>query len=226
VGWILGFTATALYQAAQGSRPEEALRGRTKLRRVKPLSFLSTALLAVTLPIVLAAAAATSRPAVAATPPPPPPALGSAPFPASTEMSSPNPSETPSPTPPPDARKGIEGVWEVQIQHINGTDYTHFKLAQTGNALTGTYLDQKGKRYPLSGSLDGQDVRLIVSMPNGTTMLLEGHLDGTSDMIGMLTTDKGQVPFTAAYRAKEKWIENVNASPGGIGSPNGGYTPP
>jgi hypothetical protein len=171
--------------------------------------------------------AATLRTGAQMTPPPPPPPLGSSiPTPSATLGPIANPSGTPSPSPPPDARKGIEGVWEVQIQHMNSTDYTHFKLAQTGNALTGTYLDH-GKKYPLSGSLDGQDVRLIVSMPNGTTMLLEGRLDGTTDMIGLLTTDKEQVPFTAAYRAKEKWIENVNAAPGGLGAPNGGgYTPP
>ena len=62
-------------------------------------------------------------------------------------------------------------------------------------------------------------------MPNGTTLLLEGKLDGTTDMIGMLTLPSGEVPFTAAYRAKAKWIDNVNPSPGGIPS-QGGYTPP
>jgi hypothetical protein len=113
----------------------------------------------------------------------------------------------------------------VEIQHPDVTDYTHFKVTQQGDALTGTYLDTKGKRYPLSGSVDGQDVRLIVAMPDGTTLLLEGRLDGTTDMVGMLTTAAGQVPFTASYRAKEKWIENVNPSPGGIPQP-GSYTPP
>ncbi len=64
-----------------------------------------------------------------------------------------------------------------------------------------------------------------MTLPNGTTLLLEGKLDGTTDMVGMLTSTDGQVPFTAAYREKEKWIENVNPSPGGIPQP-GGYTPP
>jgi hypothetical protein len=132
----------------------------------------------------------------------------------------------PSPTPPPNARKGLDGVWEVEIQHPNLTDYTHFRLTQQGDALTGTYLDAHNKRYPLSGTVDGQDVRLIVTMPNGTTILMEGKLDGTTDMVGMLTMPNGQVPFTASYRAKEKWIENVNPSPGGIPSSSGGYTPP
>jgi hypothetical protein len=63
-------------------------------------------------------------------------------------------------------------------------------------------------------------------MPNGTTILMEARLDGTTDMIGMVTLSDAQVPFTAAYRAKEKWIENVSPSAGGIPSSNGSYTPP
>lgn len=147
-------------------------------------------------------------------------------FPAPAGTPAPSATVKPTPTPPPNARKGLDGVWEVQIQHPNTTDYTHFKLQQEGDTVTGTYLDSRGKRYPLAGSVDGQAVRLIVTMPNGTTMLLEGHLDGTTDMVGLLTMPEGQVPFTASYRAKEKWIENVNPSPGGIPSGGGGYTPP
>lgn len=201
-----------------------------KAALVKPqVSFVATVPLCASA-FAVAATLASLRPAAAApappTPPPTPPALSAPPFPEASPLPSPNPSETASPTPPPDARKGIEGVWEVQIQRPAQTNYTHLKIAQTGNALTGTYLDNNGKKYPLAGSVDGQAVRLIVTKPDGTTMLLEGRLDGTTDMIGVLTTDKEQVPFTAAYRAKEKWIENVNASPGGLGGPSGGYTPP
>jgi len=131
----------------------------------------------------------------------------------------------PTPSPPPNARKGLDGVWEVQIQRPSETDYTHFVVKQQGDALNGTYLDSKGKKYPLVGTVEGQAVRLIVTLPNGTTILMEGKLDGTTDMIGMLTLADGQVPFTASYRAKEKWIDNVNPSPGGLPS-QGGYTPP
>lgn len=172
-------------------------------------------------------------PAVAATPPPTPPPIGTpqAPQPNASEapagpIPSPGPTLAPSPSPPPNARKGLDGVWEVQIQHPSGTDYTHFKVAQQGEALTGTYLDSRGKRYPLSGTIAGSDVRLIVTMPDGTTLLLEGRLDGTTDMVGELTMAGGEVPFTASYRAKEKWIDNVNPSPGGVGGQGGGYTPP
>jgi len=155
----------------------------------------------------------------------PPPA---APVPSSTPsttfpLTKATPNAHPSP-PPPNQRKGVEGVWEVAIQHTNTTDYTHFLLTQTGDQLSGTYVDGKTK-YPLAGTLDGQQIRLVVTMPNGTTLLMEGKLDGTTDMIGEMTSPKGQVPFTASYRPKTNWMENVNPSPGGVPS-QGGYTPP
>lgn len=186
--------------------------------------------------LFLAGAPARSA-AAAATPPPTPPPIGTPATPAPNgDLALPavSPSPTPPatttatkgrPGPPADARKGLNGVWEVQIQRPSVTSYTHFQILQQGDALSGVYLDSQGKKYPLSGTVDGQAIRLIVTMPNGTTLLLEGKLDGTTDMVGMLTAPDGQVPFTAAYRAKEKWIENVNPSPGGIPS-QGGYTPP
>ncbi|HKU80790.1 MAG TPA: hypothetical protein VJP76_01375 [Candidatus Tumulicola sp.] len=199
---------------------------------------------------VLALAAGGTRfaaPTAAATPPPTPPPLSTpaspAPEPAATPQAvsttitfptgygfpapqpqgSGKPAATPSP--PPDARKGIDGVWEVEIQQGSKTDYAHFKLAQAGTTLTGTYLNDAGKRFPLAGSVDGETVRMVVSMPDGTTLVLEGRLDGTSDMIGMLTSAQGATPFTAAYRPKEKWIDNLNASPGGLGGMGGGAPP-
>lgn len=134
-----------------------------------------------------------------------------------------------SPTPPEDNRVGLSGVWEVQIQRGERVDYTHFKLVQTQNALTGGYLDKDGKKYPLSGSVDGKNVRVVVSMPDGSTILFEGKVDGTTDMLGMLTDAKENVVFTAAYRPKEKWIDNLNTQPSGLGGLNsgpGGGIPP
>ncbi|MBV8343443.1 MAG: hypothetical protein JO190_00430 [Candidatus Eremiobacteraeota bacterium] len=198
---------------------------------MKPFSFVALSVAVFAALTVTSTIAGRTPPAVAATPPPtPPPIAPQEPLPNTSTMAPAAPAPTgtlaPSPSPPPNARKGLDGVWEVQIQHPSGTDYTHFKIAQQGGALSGTYLDARGKRYPISGSVDGQAVRLIVAMPDGTTLLLEGKLDGTTDMIGMLTSAGGEVPFTASYRAKEKWIDNVNPSPGGISQPGGGYTPP
>lgn len=127
-----------------------------------------------------------------------------------------------SPTPPPDERKGLDGVWELQIQRGANTEYEHIKLLQTGSALSGVYMTQDKKQFPLAGSLDGKNIRLVVSLSDGSTIVLEGRVDGTTDMLGMLTDPKERVPFTAAYRPKEKWLENLNAAPGGLGSPGNG----
>jgi hypothetical protein len=203
---------------------------------VKSSPILTASAAAAALATVLFAGLPGSRSvAAAATPPPTPPPIGGTPAtPAPTASLYPAPGVTPTvmpaykptPSPPPNARKGLDGVWEVAIQHPATTDYTHFAIKQEGDALNGTYVDAHGKRFPLVGTVDGQNVRLIVTMPNGTTILMEARLDGTTDMIGMVTLSDAQVPFTAAYRAKEKWIENVSPSAGGIPSSNGSYTPP
>lgn len=232
--------------------PEEPARGGPKPYPVKPIVSLSGAAGAAALLLALYAPGSLAVPAAAATPPPtpppmPPPATAApaatgAPAPASTPIplpsgfalpgsyGSPAPGASPgaTPAPPADARKGLEGVWEVQIQRGDKTEYTHFNLKQNGASLTGTYQDSGGHKFPIAGSVDGPSIRLIVSMPDGTTILMEGRLDGTTDMLGMFTTSKEQAAFTATYRPKEKWIENVNPSPGGIGTGagGGGYTPP
>jgi hypothetical protein len=101
--------------------------------------------------------------------------------------------------------------------------YAHFKLAQTGNVLTGTYLDGKNKKYPVSGSVDGKDVRLVVSLPDGSDLVFKGSQDANTDMVGTLETSKDVIGFTAAYRPKYKWTDNLNPSP--TGGTGGGGTP-
>jgi hypothetical protein len=142
-------------------------------------------------------------------------------------QASPNPKSKPgtkgTPSPPPQVRKGLDGVWEIEIQRGPKTDYEHMNLLQTGQSLTGTYLTKDKKKYPITGSLDEQsNVRLVVSLPDGTTILLEARVDGTTDMLGMFTDAAERVPFTAAYRPKENWLENINAQPGGLGGGTGG----
>ena len=194
------------------------------------------------------ALAAVALIAAAPTPPPPPPTLPPATPPPSASAAAPTPAASATPnaldtlfgpggpqgapgakapkpanrmaTPPPDARQGLDGVWEIQIQRGANTDYEHFKLKQVGTTLTGIYLTKSNKKYPVAGSLDGTNIRLIVSLNDGSTMLFEGRIDGTTDMLGMLTDSKERVPFTAAYRPKEKWFDNVNPNPGlGSGGP-------
>ncbi|HEY1680638.1 MAG TPA: hypothetical protein VGF98_03250 [Candidatus Tumulicola sp.] len=215
---------------------------------MKPNSFL-TAIAGAALAVVFAASAGAPHPAIGATPPPTPPPLAA---PSSTPEQAPAPGVNPgsvatpvpvpsgfavpgqpapgastAPTPPPNARKGIEGVWEVQIQRGSNTEYTHLVLKQDGSTISGTYVNSNGKKYPIAGSLDAQAVHLVVTLPDGTSISLEGRLDGTTDMIGEFTTPKEQVTFTAAYRPKSKFIDNLNAAPGGMGGNNsGGGGPP
>jgi hypothetical protein len=96
-------------------------------------------------------------------------------------------------------------------------------LKQVGDTITGYYLTNDKKRFPITGTLDdSHNVRLVVSRPDGTTILLEAREDGGTDMLGMFTDAKERVPFTAAYRPKENFMDNVNASPGGLGGGMGG----
>jgi hypothetical protein len=199
--------------------------------------------------LVVAALAVTLTAQTPPTPPPAPPAIvqpAAMPTASATAIPSPLPTLTPgtnaalnalmnpssgkrgnvtprgTPTPPPNRRIGLDGVWEIQIQRGANTTYEHMKLTQTGTTLTGMYLTRSKKQYPLTGSLDGRDIRVVVSLPDGSTILLSGRVDGTTDMIGMFTDSKERVPFTAAYRAKQNWMENINAQPGGLQT-GGGY---
>lgn len=124
-----------------------------------------------------------------------------------------------SPSPPVPQRVGIEGVWEIAIQNGANTTYTHLVLHQQQNALTGTYIDARNKHVPIVGTVDGNNVRVVVSYPDGTTVVLMGTLDGTTDMIGMMTTASGQVAFSADYRPKENFFDNLNEQPGGLTNP-------
>ncbi len=129
---------------------------------------------------------------------------------------------TATPAPPKDAddkRVGISGVWEVQIQQPASTVYTHFKLDQKGSALTGQYLDAKGKRYPLTGTVDGKDVHLVVSMSDGSALVFSANVESAMDMAGTIDSAKDTVGFTAAYRPKYKWIDNLSPNPGIGGTP-------
>lgn len=157
----------------------------------------------------------------AAPPPPAPPPAAQVPAPQATptpqlQLPVTKPTATPTPAPPTDADKrvGISGVWEVQIQQPAGTIYTHFKLDQKGTALTGQYLDTNGKKYPLQGSVAQKDVHIVVTMPDGTALVFSGTLDATTDMEGTLASTKDLIGFTAAYRPKYKWIDNLSPNPG------------
>ena len=120
-------------------------------------------------------------------------------------------------------------MWEVAIQSTDGEDpkYVHFKIAQKGSVLTGTYLDNvhNNKRYPVAGSIDGKTFHLVVTKDDGTTIVLDAQVDGTTDMVGLMKEGSTQIAFTAAYRPKYKFIDTISPGvPGGIGGSSG--TPP
>jgi len=143
----------------------------------------------------------------------------------------------PTPKPPPPRRIGISGVWEIQIQYPNKTIYAHFSMHQHGDALEGTYLSPAGKKARLAGSVSGENMVVVVTLPDGKVMRFESQLNGTTDMVGMLTKADGKrVVFTASYRPKEKFFDSLSPVPGGLGGVGtgtgggigggGGYNPP
>lgn len=166
----------------------------------------------------LAAAVAAPAFAQTVTPPPAPAPLPTA-SPQTIKATFPAPKSNATPAPPKDVdekRVGISGVWEIAIQRDSGVVYTHFKLAQAGTVLTGQYLDENGKKHPLSGTVDGKNVRVVVTMPDGTALVFSGSQDAGTDMVGTLNTAKDLVGFTAAYRPKYKWIDNLTPGTGGM----------
>lgn len=113
----------------------------------------------------------------------------------------------------------------MQIQQGTQVDYTHFKLKQIDSVVTGVYLDKSNKQFPLAGSLDGTNLRVVVTLKDGSSLTFTATLDGTTDMLGLLTTPTSSIPFTAAYRPKEDFLENINAGPA-MGGQGQGITPP
>jgi hypothetical protein len=132
---------------------------------------------AATLALACFAGVRGTSPVIAATPPPTPPPItapaagptyGPDPIPVVGASSTPipipsgfglpgaaSPKPGTSPSPPPNARNGLEGVWEMVIQRSSSPEYVHFQLKQTGTTLVGTYRDKAGKTYPLNGTVDG-----------------------------------------------------------------------
>jgi hypothetical protein len=172
-------------------------------------------------------ASPSASPSASATPqasPTPVPTFTELPIPAGPKGQA-GPKGRATPAPPTDTdekRVGISGVWEVQIQQPSATMYTHFKIDQKGTALVGQYLDTNGKKYPITGTVSGKDVHLTVALPDGTALVFSGTVEGGMDMAGTVDTAKDMVGFTAAYRPKYKWIDNLSPNPG-IGTPGTPY---
>ncbi|HEY0613221.1 MAG TPA: hypothetical protein VGC96_01215 [Candidatus Elarobacter sp.] len=123
----------------------------------------------------------------------------------------PAPDASASETPEPPQFSTMDGVWEVQVQPLNGarTVYSHLAVTQKGDALTGTWVRSDKVKVPFTGTFDGRLFKLTATGNDAakTTWTLSGYAENFSDMVGLLTTsdpkDKG-TPFTASHRKKER----------------------
>ncbi len=109
---------------------------------------------------------------------------------------------TPTPTPTSPAFATLDGTWEVQEQYIDRTVYSYLDLKQSPSGdLSGRWRWKNGKLYPLEGSYDGRNFKMIVKGPDGDYNL-SGFVEAASDMIGLIDDGKGKdpIPFTAEHR--------------------------
>ncbi|HYZ15487.1 MAG TPA: hypothetical protein VE591_03755 [Candidatus Acidoferrum sp.] len=119
---------------------------------------------------------------------------------------SPEPGASETPTPP--QFQTLDGVWEVQMQPLDGsgrTIYSHFNVAQQGDQISGVWLRASNQKVPFTGTFDGRLFQITVKDGN-STMTMNGYAENFADMVGLLkTSDKDQgTPFTASHRKKEK----------------------
>jgi len=124
--------------------------------------------------------------------------------------SAPSPEASPSDTPEPPQFSTMDGVWEVQLQPIDGTGktyYSHLYVTQKGDELSGTWVRSTTDKMTFTGTFDGRLFKISATGGKNTTLTLSGYAENFSDMVGLLTTadpkDKG-IPFTASHRKKEK----------------------
>jgi len=118
----------------------------------------------------------------------------------------PSPEASPTDTPEPPQFASLDGVWEMQLQPLDGarTVYQHLTLKQDGANVTGTW-DRPGMaKVPFTGSFDGRVFKLnIATKPKET--IFTGYAENFGDMVGLIDDGgKAGTPFTASHRKKEK----------------------
>ncbi|GAC1411971.1 MAG: hypothetical protein NVSMB64_22130 [Candidatus Velthaea sp.] len=123
--------------------------------------------------------------------------------------SSPAPSATATDTPEPPQFQSMDGVWEVQMQPLDGTrtKYSHLYVTQKGNDLTGTWKKDDNKTsVPFTGTFDGRLFKLNLSDAT-KTLTFSGYAENFSDMVGIWSDGDPKhdgVPFTASHRKRER----------------------
>jgi hypothetical protein len=116
------------------------------------------------------------------------------------------PDATATPTSP--AFSTLDGNWEVQVQRIDTTFYSHFTVKQDGTAVAGTWFVD-GLKIPMEGTYDGRLFHFIAKDPKGD-LDMSGYVENATDMVGIVDNGKGNVPnanplaFTAEHRANAK----------------------
>ncbi len=126
---------------------------------------------------------------------------------------SPSPASSPSETPAPPQFTTLEGVWEVELQTRAHTYYSHFTLRQSGaqGADVSGIWDQGGnpdKKIPLTGTFDGRLFKFTATLKENE-YTFTGYVENYSDIVGMVSDGKNDLPFTAQHRKKEKFFNNV-----------------
>jgi hypothetical protein len=146
--------------------------------------------------------------------------------------STPEPNASPSDTPEPPQFSTMDGVWEIQLQPLNGsykTTYSHLLVAQKGDDLSGTWIRANNDQVPFTGTFDGRLFKLTATDVKKNTWTLAGYAENFSDMVGLVISatpgDKG-TPFTASHRKKERLNDVGGNRKGGGTPPGGGAKPP
>ena len=160
-----------------------------------------------------AAAVGQSSPSDQATPPTAAPAASSTPAPAGRRgrrSATPAPGPSASESPEPLQFSTMDGVWEVQLQPLNGTGrtvYSHLFVSQKGDALTGTWVRTGTEKLSFSGTFDGRLFKLTATDAKNNSWTFTGYAENFADMVGLIISadpkDKG-TPFTASHRKRER----------------------
>ncbi len=121
----------------------------------------------------------------------------------------PSPEPSASETPAPPQFQTLDGVWEVQLQPLDGsgkTIYSHLNLVQQGDQISGIWVRSNSAKLPFTGTFDGRLFQITVK-DGASTMTMNGYAENFGDMVGLLKTsdpkDPG-TPFTASHRKKER----------------------
>jgi hypothetical protein len=140
--------------------------------------------------------------------------------------STPEPKASPTDSPEPPQFQTMDGVWEVQLQLLDGsgkTIYSHLTIVQKADQLSGIWQRSDKSKYPFTGTFDGRLFKLVLTDAKGASYTMAGYAENYGDMVGLLTSsdpkDKG-TPFTASHRKKDKGGFGIGPAgvPGGTGS--------